>query len=196
MSAPSNALPRLRTLCTNSKKPKYSGSCSCEIPRCGRSQLRKSDQKPAIVFTWTSHKPSPWSWRANSPPMIHILMAVSSALQTGIHAVLVCLHQCAWNDGVFDEGLDRLLLHIGQQMTHHLTTALYHTKDRWLFLRQRATARFAFASASTAFSTLALDYFGVPFMASYHIGFIALDLVGQRHCRLFFTIPPRSSVVI
>jgi len=44
MSAPSNALPRLRTLCTNSKKPKYSGSFSCEIPRCGRSQLRKSDQ--------------------------------------------------------------------------------------------------------------------------------------------------------
>ena len=44
MSAPSNALPRLRTLCTNSKKPKYSESFSWEIPRCGRSQLRKSDQ--------------------------------------------------------------------------------------------------------------------------------------------------------
>jgi hypothetical protein len=44
MSAGSNALPRLRTLCTNSKKPKYSGSFSWEIPRCGRSQLRKSDQ--------------------------------------------------------------------------------------------------------------------------------------------------------
>src|SRR5215468_4006899 len=44
MSAGSNALPRLRTLCTNSKNPRYSGSFSCEIPRCGRSQLRNSDQ--------------------------------------------------------------------------------------------------------------------------------------------------------
>src|SRR5688572_25536867 len=30
----SRALPRLRTLWTNSKKPRYSGSRSCEIPRC------------------------------------------------------------------------------------------------------------------------------------------------------------------
>src|SRR5215813_10637377 len=46
MSAPSNALSRLRTLCTNSKNPRYSGSFSWDMPRCGRSQLRNSDQKP------------------------------------------------------------------------------------------------------------------------------------------------------
>ena len=40
MSAGNNALPRLRTLCTNSKNPRYNGSRSCEIPRWGRSQLR------------------------------------------------------------------------------------------------------------------------------------------------------------
>lgn len=67
MSAPSNALLRLRTLCTNSKNPKYSGSFSWEIPRCGRSQLRKSDQKPSMVLTCTSQKPSPSSSRAYSP---------------------------------------------------------------------------------------------------------------------------------
>src|SRR5215471_15923668 len=64
MSAGSNALPRLRTLCTNSKKPRYRGSFSCAMPRCGRCQLRNSDQKPSIVFTWTSHQPSPSSSRA------------------------------------------------------------------------------------------------------------------------------------
>ena len=47
-SAPSNALPRLRTLCTNSKKPRYSGSFSCAMPRCGRSQLRHSDQSQSM----------------------------------------------------------------------------------------------------------------------------------------------------
>src|SRR5262245_15815069 len=35
MSAGSNALPRLRTLGTHSKKPKYGGSFSCEMPRRG-----------------------------------------------------------------------------------------------------------------------------------------------------------------
>jgi len=52
--APSNALPRRLTLCTNSKKPKYSGKWPCEISRCGRSHDRSSDQKPSIVLTCTS----------------------------------------------------------------------------------------------------------------------------------------------
>jgi hypothetical protein len=60
------ALPR-RTSCTNSKDPRYSGSFSCEIPRCGRSRDRGSDQDPSIVLTCTSLNPSPSSSRANSP---------------------------------------------------------------------------------------------------------------------------------
>src|SRR5919109_5629611 len=87
-----------------------------------------------------------------SPSMIHTLMAVSPALQTGINAILVGINQCAWNDGVFDEGLDRLLLHIGQQMDHHLPTALHHAKDRRPLLRQCASAALALESALTSLS--------------------------------------------
>src|SRR4051812_23377117 len=54
-------------LCTNSKKPRYSGSFSCEMPRCGRSQERSKDHVPSIVLTWISQKPSPSSSRAYSP---------------------------------------------------------------------------------------------------------------------------------
>jgi len=57
------------------------------------------------------------------------------------------------------------------------------------FLLLRASAGFAFASTSTAFASLALHDLGLSFMARHHIGFIALDLVGERHWRLFFTIP-------
>jgi len=42
MSAGSNALPRLRTLCTNSKNPRYSGSFSWEMPRCGRTNSARA----------------------------------------------------------------------------------------------------------------------------------------------------------
>ena len=65
--APRRALPRRRALCTNSKKPRYSGSFSCEMPRCGRSQERSKDHVPSIVLTWISQKPSPSSSRAYSP---------------------------------------------------------------------------------------------------------------------------------
>jgi len=41
-------LPRFLALWTNSKKPRYKGKCSWEIPRCGRSQERSKDQNPSI----------------------------------------------------------------------------------------------------------------------------------------------------
>jgi hypothetical protein len=40
-------LPRIRALCTNSKKPKYSSNFSWEIPRWGRSQERSKDRAAA-----------------------------------------------------------------------------------------------------------------------------------------------------
>src|SRR2546425_11536120 len=60
-------ISRFLALCTNSKNPRYRGSFSCEMPRWGRSQLRKSDQNPSMVLTWTSHKPSPSSSLAYAP---------------------------------------------------------------------------------------------------------------------------------
>jgi hypothetical protein len=41
--------------------------------------------------------------------VVHTLMAVSPGLQASIHAVLIRLHQCTGNDGVFDEGLDGIV---------------------------------------------------------------------------------------
>src|SRR4030095_10010740 len=55
---------------------------------------------------------------------------------------------------------------------------------------------FALEPASTSLALLALDHLWLAFMASSHIGFLALLLVGEDHGWLFFTMPPRSSVVI
>ena len=46
----SKPLPRFLTLWTHSKKLGYSGNLICEMPQCGRSQERNSDQKPSTVF--------------------------------------------------------------------------------------------------------------------------------------------------
>src|SRR5262245_54503135 len=69
-------------------------------------------------------------------------------------------------------------------------------KDGWPFLRQGASSTFPFEPASTTWSLLALDYLWQSFVASSHIGFVTLHLVGEDHGWLFFTIPPRSAVVI
>src|SRR5262245_32214259 len=120
-----------------------------------------------------------------TPTMVDILMIVPPGLHTSINTVFICVHTCPWNNSLFDQGLDRLLLHIGQEIDDHLTTALHHPKDRWPFLRQGATATFALQSASASFSTLVLHHLWLPLLASNHIGFVTLHLGGERHGRLF-----------
>src|SRR5215510_3038130 len=112
-----------------------------------------------------------------SSSRIDTLMVVSPEPQAGINAVFIRVHTRIGNDGVCDDGLDRLLLHIGQQIDHYLTTPLHHPQDRWLLFCQGATTTFAFESASTSFSSLIFHYLRLAFMAGNHIGFVALHLV-------------------
>jgi len=77
-----------------------------------------------------------------------------------------------------NEWLDRLLLHIVEQMNDNLPTTLYHAKDWRFFFLHRASTGLAFASASTAFAPLGLDYLRLSLMAGHDIGFIALHLIG------------------
>src|SRR4029450_12775540 len=109
--------------------------------------------------------------------MVHTLMAVSTALQTCINAVLIRIHQCTGNDGVFDEGLDGLLLHIGHQIDHDLTTALHHPKNGWPLFLQGPSASFAFEPTSTALSALALHHLWLAFLTRSHICFVALHFL-------------------
>src|SRR5215470_10636195 len=120
-----------------------------------------------------------------TPPMVDMLMIVPPGLHTGINTVFICVYTSPWNNSIFDQGLDRLLLHIGQEIDDHLPTALHHPKDRGPFLLQGATATFALQSASAPFSTLVLHHLWLSLMASNHIGFVTLYLGGERHCRLF-----------
>src|SRR6266567_5311204 len=131
-----------------------------------------------------------------TPSMVDMLMTVAPRLQTGINAVFISINQCAWINSVFDQRLDGLLLHVREQIDHDLTATLNHPTDRGSFLLHRASATFTFASASTTFAALLLHHLWLSLMASNHIGFITLHLVGEDYCWLFFTMPPRSSVVI
>src|SRR5262250_3736520 len=87
-----------------------------------------------------------------TPSMVDMLMTVAPGLQTGINAVLIRIHTCAWINGVFDQRLDGLLLHVREQIDHDLTTTLDHPKDRKSFLLHCASSTFIFASTSTTFA--------------------------------------------
>src|SRR2546421_7320889 len=100
--------------------------------------------------------------------MVDALMVVPPRTQARINAVLIRIHKCTWSNGLFDERLDRLLLHIGYHLDHDLTTPLNHPKDRRPFLPRCATATFSLESASTSFASLGLHHLRLAFMAGNH----------------------------
>src|SRR2546425_4812332 len=112
-----------------------------------------------------------------SSSMVYTLMIVSPDMQARINTILVCINKCTWNDGVFDKGLDRLLLHIGHHVDDDLTTPLNHPKDGRPLFVQCATATLSFESVSTSFASLVLYHLRLSFMACNHIRFVALHLV-------------------
>jgi hypothetical protein len=112
-----------------------------------------------------------------APSMVHTLMLVSPDMQASLHAILVCINKCPWHDGVFDQGLDSLLLDIGQQIDHHLTTALSQPKDRWPLFLPCASATLSFEPASTSFALLGLHHLRLSFMAGNPRGFVALHFM-------------------
>src|SRR4030095_1953458 len=113
-----------------------------------------------------------------TPSMVDALMVVAPSTQASINAVLIRVHQCTCINGVFDERLDRLLLHIGQQIDHDLTPTLHHAKDGWSFLLQGTSSTFTFERAAPPFSPLVLASLWLSFVAANHIGFVALHLIG------------------
>src|SRR5712692_4977401 len=70
-----------------------------------------------------------------SSSMVDTLMVVSPDTQTCINAVFICINKRTRRNGLFDERLDGLLLHVGKHVDDDLTTSLNHPKDgRFLLL--------------------------------------------------------------
>src|SRR4051794_38169238 len=111
------------------------------MPRCGRSQKRSSDQKPSIVLTCTSQKPSPSSSGVFAAPVADRFVLIPPGRQAGVDAILVGMDERAFGNRGRDDRLDRRLLHVGQHVQDYLASALDQAEDGWLVLLQRAPAR-------------------------------------------------------
>jgi hypothetical protein len=179
--APSRALPRRRTLCTNWKKPRYYGSLSCEMPRCGRSQERSSDQKPSIVLSmYLAEVVAVLVAGIFAASMADGLVRIAPGWQPGVDVVFIGVDQCVGRDRCGNDRLDRGLLHIGQHAQHDLIAALDHPglaippscawrnlepaspEDRWLVLFQRAASRRALKPAPPSQAPLVSTSAGWP----------------------------------
>src|SRR5215213_333861 len=90
------------------------------------------------------------------------LVLIAPGRQAGVDLVLVSVDAGALGDDSLDDGLDCLLLHIGQHVKNHLAATLDQAEDRGLVLRQRAAARRACQSAPPAKPPLLATAAGWP----------------------------------
>jgi hypothetical protein len=87
------------------------------------------------------------------------------------------------------------LLDIGQQIDHHLPTALHHPKDGWPFLLQGPSASFALEPTSTSLSALALHHLRLAFMTRNHIGFCDFNDILAKLLRHILAVPSRPALL-
>src|SRR5262249_23516513 len=84
-----------------------------------------------------------------------------------------------WNQPIVCTDFSPTTKSVGlRQMDHDLTPTLHHPKNGWSFFLHRASSTFPFASASTTLAALVLHHLWLSLMASNHIGFVTLHLVG------------------
>src|SRR3954468_4725989 len=166
MKAPRRALPRRRALCTNWKKPRWSGSFSCEMPRCGRSQEpTRAQQCPEPLDGVDVHlaKAIPVLVAGVlAAPVTNRFVPVAPGGQAGVDAILVGMDESALRNRGLNDRLDRGLLHVGQHAQDHLASALDQAEDGWLVLLQRAPARRAGQPAAASEPPLLTTAAGWP----------------------------------
>src|SRR3954470_6076916 len=78
-----------------------------------------------------------------TPGMADRLVLIAPGGQASVDAILVGVDEGALSNGARDDRLDRPLLHVGQHVQDHLTTALDQAEDRGLILLERAPTRYA-----------------------------------------------------
>src|SRR5216683_8114811 len=113
-----------------------------------------------------------------APAMVDALMPIAPRLKTGINAVRIWVYQGACLHGVFHEGLDRLLLHIGQQMDHDLPPTLNSVRYKFC-TRVLRVLRAPKQGFRTGGSPVLGAFWGSP-----RAHFLVSTLVERPHCLL------------
>ena len=90
------------------------------------------------------------------------VMAIAPSRQPVVDVIFVSHHSCPRGNRFSDDGLDGLLLDIGQHLDDDLAATLYHPEDGGLLFRERAAPALTFQSAAASGAPLFLTAAGWP----------------------------------
>jgi hypothetical protein len=106
--------------------------------------------------------------------VIDSLMTISPLLQAVIDTVLVSVDEAALGDEALDEGLNGLLLNVGEHLDDYFTVALQHPQNRRFLLLKRAPSTTPFEPASSSLAFLLSDRLRLSLMTRNDIHLVAL----------------------
>lgn len=109
------------------------------------------------------------------------LMDVAPFVQASIDGVFIGVERGAGLNGGLKERSNRLLLHIGEHLHHHLTIALHHAQDRWFLAFERATPALGFEAIASGGSSLGLDSGRMTLVTRYNVDFVTFNRTAQLY---------------
>jgi hypothetical protein len=128
--------------------------------------------------------------------MINSFMGVAPGFQLAIHAVFIGKNECTGLNGLTNDGLNGLLLDIGEHLNDHFPAPLDHAQNRRLFFVECASPWTAFQPSAASRSPLLKHRFGMPFVSGDDLHFITFHCPTQLDWLFLTTIPSRSCVVM
>ena len=128
--------------------------------------------------------------------MIDRFVTEAPSFQTRVDVVFISENQASQLNGLFENRLDRFLLHIRQHAEDHLTTALDHAQDRRFLSLQGPTPALTFEPSAASGTTQFRHDFRMAFVSSDNVNFIAFDFTAQLGELFLRAIPSRNCVVM
>jgi len=112
--------------------------------------------------------------------VIDRIVTKAPLFQTRVDVVLISENQTSQLNGLFENGLDRFLLHIDQHVEDHLATALDHAQNRRFLSLQGPAPALTFEPSAASGPTQFRHDFRMAFVSSHNVNFIAFNFTAQR----------------
>ena len=111
--------------------------------------------------------------------MVDVFMPVSPLFQAVVNVVLIRVDHASCGNGLSDDGVDRLLLNIGEHFDENFAIALEKTQNWRFFLSQSASSTSAAQFSPPSLASQASNHFGMTFVPSRDVDLVGFDFAFQ-----------------
>src|ERR1017187_3483304 len=113
----------------------------------------------------------------------HGVVGGAPFVQPTINVIFISVNNSSFSNRLFDQGGDRLLLHVREHPDDNLAATLHHAEDRRFLLLQRSSAPFTLQRTPSPGPPLFFNLLGFTLISCHYIDFVPFHFAAERDLR-------------